>query len=96
MKIHDRPERVRSQAHLRAVRGEPCLRCGSPYPSAHHLQFAQPRAKSLKTGDQYTVPLCHKCHMLLHAFGDERLWWDLEGIDPIAWAERFYKERSNA
>jgi hypothetical protein len=30
--------------------------------------------------------------MKLHAFGDERLWWDLEGIDAIEWATTFYQQ----
>lgn len=39
----------------------------------------------LKSGDDWAVPLCHKHHMDLHSYGDERLWWDLQGVDPIAW-----------
>lgn len=45
----------------------------------------------MKSGDEYTVPLCHACHMALHAFGDERLWWDLLGIDPLDWAKSNYE-----
>jgi hypothetical protein len=26
--------------------------------------------------------------MTLHRFGDERTWWDLEGIDPLEWAKK--------
>jgi hypothetical protein len=25
--------------------------------------------------------------MKLHAFGDERTWWDLQGVDPKEWAK---------
>ena len=42
---------------------------------------------SMKVGDNWCVPLCHSCHMKLHHYGDERTWWDLQGIDPIKWAK---------
>lgn len=48
--------------------------------------FAEPNAMSMKVGDNWCVPLCHSCHMKLHAFGDERTWWDLQGVDPVSWA----------
>jgi len=48
--------------------------------------FAEPNAMSMKVGDNWCVPLCHSCHMKLHAFGDERTWWDLQGINPLKWA----------
>lgn len=43
----------------------------------------------MKVDDKYTVPLCRTHHMELHANGDERLWWDLQGVDP----EEFLRER---
>jgi len=44
-----------------------------------------------KTGDQYVVPVCHKCHMEIHAFGDETTWWALRGIEPTEYAEDSWK-----
>jgi hypothetical protein len=41
----------------------------------------------VKVGDNWVVPLCHKCHMELHHYGDEKTWWDLQGIEPLAWAK---------
>ena len=55
---------------------------------AHHLTFAQPKSLAMKVDDKYTVPLCRTHHMELHANGDERLWWDLQGVDP----EEFLRE----
>jgi hypothetical protein len=86
------PERVRSEAYLNDVRGRPCLHCGQ-VSEAHHLTFAQPRAMGRKTGDQYTVPLCHTCHMDLHNSPiSEKVWWATKGIDPVEWAERNYEK----
>lgn len=76
---------VRSERYLRLVRGQPCLICRHPG-EAHHIMYAQGRGVSLKTGDNWVVPLCHRCHMTLHHFGDERTWWAVQGVDPIAWA----------
>jgi len=28
--------------------------------------------------------------MELHAFGDERSWWDIHGIEPLSWAEKHW------
>jgi hypothetical protein len=36
---------------------------------------------ALKNGDDFTIPLCRKHHDELHAFGDEKLFLDLHGID---------------
>lgn len=83
--------RIRSRAYMAFVRTHPCLSCGAQA-EAHHIQFAQARAKSMKVGDNWTVPLCHPCHMELHAMGDERTWWDLRGIDPLQWATEKWNE----
>ena len=50
---------------------------------AHHLTIAQPKARGLKAGDQYAVPLCDKHHKELHGLGNERRWWAIQGVDPF-------------
>jgi hypothetical protein len=42
------------------------------------------RAAALKNGDDFTIPLCRKHHDELHAFGDEKLFLDLHGIDALS------------
>ena len=42
----------------------------------------------MKSGDNWAVPLCHEHHMQMHKFGDERTWWDINGIDPMEWARK--------
>jgi hypothetical protein len=46
----------------------------------------------IKVGDNWCVPLCHAHHMELHQFGDERLWWDLKGIDPLDYAKKLFED----
>lgn len=46
---------------------------------------------SLKTGDQFCVPLCHGHHMELHESGlGEKTWWATKGIKPVVWANHNY------
>jgi hypothetical protein len=85
------PYRLRSQRYLAFIRGKPCLKCGDAG-EAHHITYAQPRAMALKSGDQWAVPLCHRCHMALHDYpSPERTWWALNGIDPVIWAKNSFQ-----
>ncbi|MCF2524465.1 ERF family protein [Bradyrhizobium sp. G127] len=77
------PRRHRDKAHLRFVASQPCLICERSPSDAHHLRFAQPRAMSRKTSDEFTVPLCRAHHRENHCFGDERAWWQRVNLDPI-------------
>ena len=58
---------------------------------AHHLTFVEDDGLSgmRRSGDQHAVPLCDDHHRHLHAYGNEKRWWAMEGIDPIAWIEMF-------
>lgn len=55
--------------------------------------FAEPSAMGLKSGDNWAVPLCHTHHTELHMRGDERVWWDLHGVDPIDWCLKNRSEK---
>lgn len=102
-----KPERHRCPAHLRWVASIPCVACsGGRLPGrewmdrgavsqAHHVLYAQPRARGLKVGDQWVVPLCVAHHDpnhsgSVHANGAERAWWAVRGIDPITIAEALW------
>lgn len=92
--VIQKPERHRCPAHLRWVATIPCIACSGgrlPGPEwmdrgavsqAHHLTFAQPRARGLKVGDQWVVPLCPRHHDALHRAGDECAWWNI-GTEPM-------------
>lgn len=84
MRVAGRPQRDRSKSHLARVRGLRCTICQAGPPcDPHHLKFAQPRAMSLKSGDQWTVPLCREHHDEVEGAGDERAWWARKKIDPL-------------
>lgn len=98
-----KPERHRCPAHLRFVATVPCVACsGGRMPGrewldrgavsqAHHVLFAQPRARGLKPGDQHVVPVCPAHHDQIHRAGNERAWWAGRGIDPLDIAERLWR-----
>lgn len=84
------PKRIRDKEHLKAVAQQPCLVCGRSPSHAHHLTFVQPRARGLKTSDEWVVPLCYLHHRELHDRGDEREWWGEKAIDPVITAENIW------
>jgi len=84
--------RYRDKAHLRFVAAQPCLVCGRKPCDPHHLRFSQKRALGRKVSDEFTVPLCRTHHRDLHRSGDETLWWQSAGLDPIKIARKLWKE----
>ncbi len=66
------------------VRSHGCCICKNPVADAHHLRSVGHLASAaLKNGDDYTVPLCRKHHDELHSYGDEAVYFSLQGIDPV-------------
>ena len=82
-----KPVRRRSKAHLALVASQPCIICKASPSDAHHLKIAQPRSLGQKVSDEFTVPLCRKHHRELHRHGNERAWWQNQGVDPLPLAE---------
>jgi hypothetical protein len=78
-----KPVRERDRDHLRFVVSQPCLVCGRTPSDAHHIKFAEQRAMARKVSDRFTVPICRLHHRELHRRGNERGWWENQGIDPL-------------
>jgi hypothetical protein len=81
--VISKPVQERDRDHLRFVASQPCLVCGRTPSDAHHVKFAEQRAMGRKVSDKFTVPLCRLHHRELHRRGDERAWWNAQGIDPL-------------
>ena len=81
--IITKPTRERDRNHLRLVATQPCLICGRTPSDAHHLKFAEQPAMGRKVSDKFTVPVCRIHHRDLHKRGNERSWWEAQGIDPL-------------
>jgi hypothetical protein len=78
-----KPVRDRDRGHLKFVAAQPCLVCGRTPSDPHHVKFAEQRALGRKVSDRFTVPICRLHHRELHRRGNERAWWDSQGIDPL-------------
>jgi hypothetical protein len=81
--IISKPIRERDRDHLRFVAAQPCLVCGRTPSDAHHIRFAEQRAMGRKVSDRFSVPICRLHHRDLHRRGNERAWWQNQGIDPL-------------
>ena len=82
----EKPVRERDRDHLRFVAAQPCLVCGRTPSDAHHIKFAEHRAMGRKVSDRFAVPICRLHHRELHRHGNECVWWQSQGIDPLAFA----------
>jgi len=88
--VINKPVRERDRNHLRFVASQPCLLCGRTPSDAHHIKYAEARAMGRKVSDKFTVPVCRLHHRELHRRGDERAWWQTQGIDPLALASKLW------
>jgi hypothetical protein len=85
-----KPVRERDREHLKFVASQPCLICGRTPSDAHHVKFAEQRAMGRKVSDRFTVPVCRLHHRELHRRGNERAWWESQGIDPLVIAANLW------
>lgn len=60
---------MRDAKRLAAVRLLPCVKCGHPDSQAAHSNSAKHgKGRSIKSSDQYTIPLCFSCHSAFDRF----------------------------
>ena len=60
---------MRDSKRLAAVRKLPCVRCGNPHSQAAHSNSAKHgKGRSIKSSDQFTIPLCVICHAAFDRF----------------------------
>jgi hypothetical protein len=85
-----KPARDRDREHRKFVSAQPCLVCGRTPSDPHHIKFAEQRAIGRKVSDRFTVPICRLHHRELHRRGNERAWWQSQGIDPLPVAAKLW------
>ena len=60
---------MRSPKRLAEIRKLPCVRCGNPNSQAAHSNSAKHgKGRSIKSSDQFTIPLCVICHAAFDRF----------------------------
>lgn len=92
--------RIRDKRHVSRLHACPCSvpGCRRTDIEVHHLTCGpQAKAKGLKAGDDFCVPLCRVHHNpnsrdSLHFLGDERKFWARYSIDPVALAQAHWAE----
>ena len=50
------------------------------------------RAIGMKVSDEFTVPLCRGHHRELHRYGDERVWWKKQRLEPMGVALKLWRQ----
>lgn len=77
------------ETHLAFIRTLPCLITGVRGVEAAHIRYGDGQWGKRSTGmgekpdDHWVVPLSPAMHREQHAFGNEALWWEKKGINPI-------------
>ena len=71
---------MRDTKRLAKIRSLPCVKCGqSPSQAAHSNWSEHGKGRGIKADDQFTIPLCVKCHQRLdqyqHMNRDESKAW---------------------
>jgi hypothetical protein len=60
---------MRDRNRLEAIRKLPCIKCGqSPSQAAHSNSSKHGKGRGIKASDEFTVPLCYKCHSAFDKF----------------------------
>ena len=81
---------IRSRKHLMFVASQPCLICRRDDVQAAHIRFSG-AGMGMKPCDIFTTPLCLLHHREQHS-KNEKMFWILYGINPIARAMAFALE----
>jgi len=86
-------EYIRDKKHLKFVASLPCILCMRKDVQAAHIRSGNGAGMGLKSGDNFTVPLCISCHKHQHNVGNEKSFWrSFGGIDKAsATANELYK-----
>ena len=75
--------RLRDKSPLEFVATQSCLVCDGAPSQAHHICCAQPRARGMKVGHEWTVPIRLTHHRALHDAGNEADWWWSSPKEPV-------------
>jgi hypothetical protein len=92
------PREGMSSDHTAMVKTLLCLGCGCQACDPHHLLRADPtRGMGRKAADRFCVPICRKCHDLIHAryAEDDEVFFTERGIDARGVASALWTARGD-
>lgn len=78
-------KKIRSAKHLDFVRQLPCVICGTKQNiQACHIRSQTGGGTGMKPSDEWTVPMCHRCHAEQHRIGERAFFGDIGKIKALA------------
>jgi len=91
--------KVRDKQHIKNVRAFPCFNCMTTLNIDPHHLLKLPEGMSdeesgtgQKNGDNWTIPLCRRCHSALHMAGSEEKFFGKDrALDAIDNAKCLWK-----
>lgn len=91
--------KTRDKKHLKNVRGFLCFNCRTDQTIEPHHLLKLPEGMSdeesgtgQKNGDNWTIPLCRRCHSSLHGAGSEEKFFGKDrALDAIDYAKWLWK-----
>ena len=69
-----------------------CLVCGEPTSCMHHYIFKS-QSSFLRYDVRNLIPICSRCHTLLHKCGDPRINQEIIRIKGHDWADELERDR---
>jgi len=98
----EKENRIRNEKHLKYVRSQKCMikrgmeNCNQKA-VAHHLLRAQEGAMGMKTGDNWTIPLCNFHHDQLHRWNEKDFFlnYGIEYEDVLEYAQELLQVTIN-
>jgi len=86
--------KIRSESHRRFIASLPCCVCSAPDVQSAHIRTGNGAGMGLKSGDNFCVPLCLRCHEKQGR--GEKIFWgvhleDANGLANALW--HFSKDR---
>ena len=91
--------KIRNEKHLKNVRRLLCFNCATDQTIEPHHLLKLPEGMSdeesgtgQKNGDNWTIPLCRRCHSALHMAGsEEKFFGKARALHAIDNAKRLWK-----
>jgi hypothetical protein len=73
---------AKERAHHERLIAMPCICCGREGGVFHHL-LSRADGMRWRRDHEWGLPMRDECHRALHAHGNERVWCEGKGFDPV-------------
>jgi len=77
-------KKIRDKAHLKFIRGLPCIRCFTAPSEAAHIRRYSDGGVATKPSDSFAIPLCACCHAEQHRIGELSFHQNMDKVHELA------------